>query len=549
MGVRVALTGEERPLAALEQVAEEQAALRRIATLVAAGATEHELAAAVTSEIGRFFGAQRANTMRWDGDTLRVIGDWSEDGEDMQGAGQVFPFGGDTISARIVGTSAPARLNSAADLQTEFAQQRWAELGLQASIGAPVIVDGEVWGVVTASRTQPDDPFPAGAEYQLRDFAALVAQAIVNAEARREMAELVAEQSALRRIATLVAAGRPQGEVLDAVTSEAGPLFGASAVTLVRWAGVQDEVVVVADWSDAEPGAIEPGSLYHPAHGSATLNVLETGFASRSEESSPERGTCWVIAAPVIIKGSLLGALTASRTKSPIFPAGSEIRLRSFADLAAQSIANERAQAELRASRARIVQTADETRQRLERNLHDGAQQRLVAVSIALNQAVTALPSSPDNARSLLVGASHELTEALEELRDLARGLHPATLTKYGLGPALDAIATRAPLPVAVENEIEKRLPPPVEAGLYYVVSESLTNVAKHAAASTVTVRIRQANALAEVEVTDDGVGGADAGGLGLRGLADRVEALDGTFGLESAPGEGTRVWARIPVG
>src|SRR4029079_18736416 len=132
----------------------------------------------------------------------------------------------------------------------------------------------------------------------------------------------------------------------------------------------------------------------------------------------------------------------------------------------------------------------DETRQRLERNLHDGARQRLVAVSIALNQAVAALRAPRDMARSRLVGASHELTEALEELRDLARGLHPATLTKYGLGPALDAIATRAPLPVAVENDIDDRLPAPVEAALYYVVSESLTNVAKHAGASTVTVGI-----------------------------------------------------------
>jgi signal transduction histidine kinase len=544
----VALTGEERPLAALEQVAEEQAALRRIATLVAAGATEHELATAVASEIAHFFGAQRANMMRWDGDTIHVIGDWSEDGAETQVAGQVFPFGGDTITARIVGTAAPARLNSAADLQTEFAQQRWAELGLQASIGAPILVEGKVWGVVTASRTQVDDPFPPDAEYQLRDFAALVAQAIVNADARREMAELVAEQSALRRIATLVAGGRPQAEVLDAVTSEAAPLFGASAVTLVRWAGVPDEVVVVADWSDAGTAPIEPGSLYHPEKGSATLNVLETGLASRSEESSPERGTCWVIAAPVIIKGSLLGALAALRRESPAFSAGAEIRLRSFADLAAQSIANERAQAELRASRARIVRTADETRRRLERNLHDGAQQRLVAVSIALRQAVAALPSSTEQARSLLVGASDELTEALEELRDLARGLHPATLAKYGLSPALDALATRAPLPVVVENEIDDRLPAPVEAALYYVVSESLTNVVRHAGASTVTVGIRHQDSVAEIEVADDGAGGADATGLGLRGLADRIEALDGTFGIESPPGKGTRVWARIPV-
>src|SRR5205823_8378527 len=170
---------------------------------------------------------------------------------------------------------------------------------------------------------------------------------------------------------------------------------------------IQDEVLVVAAWSDPDTAPVEPGSLYHPDAGSATLEVLETGVASRSEESSPERGRCSVIAAPVIIKGSLLGALTAARREA--FPAGAEIRLRSFADLAAQSIANERAQSELRASRARIVHTADETRRRLERNLHDGAQQRLVSVSVALRLALARLSSSPDYARAVLATASDEL--------------------------------------------------------------------------------------------------------------------------------------------
>src|SRR5262245_15075192 len=234
---------DERQLAALELLAEEQAALRRIATLVAEGATEAELGAAVTLEIGLLFGAQRANTMRWTGDTIRIIGSWSTDTGPMETAGRVYPLGGDTISTRVVSTGQPARVDSATDLQTDFAKERWAELGLQASIGAPILVDGDVWGVVMASRTEVDRPFPPGAEDRLRDFAALVAQAIVNAEARRETAELIAEQTALRRIAMLVAAGRPQTEVLDAVTAEAGPLFGATTVTLVRREGVQDEEI------------------------------------------------------------------------------------------------------------------------------------------------------------------------------------------------------------------------------------------------------------------------------------------------------------------
>jgi signal transduction histidine kinase len=543
----MALIRDERVLAALEQLAEEQAALRRVATLVAEGASEAELGAAVTHEIGRLFGAQRANTMRWDGDTIRIIGSWSTDTGPMETAGRVYPLGGDTISTRVVTTGEPARVESAADLQTDFAKERWAELGLQASIGAPIFVDGRVWGVVMVSRTNVDHPFPAGAEDRLREFAALVAQAIVNADARRETAELIAEQTALRRIAMLVAAGRPETEVLDAVGSEAGPLFGAASVTLVRPEGTPDEVVVVAAWCSSSTPPVEPGSLYHPDRESATLAVLETGIAGRTQEWSPEHGNRSVIAAPVIVAGSVLGALTASRADSEPFPAGAEIRLRSFADLAGQSIANERSQAELRASRARIVHTADETRRRLERNLHDGAQQRLVSVAVSLRLVAATLSSSPAKARKLLADATDELDEALEELRAIARGLHPATLAKYGLGQALDTLASRAPLPVVVVNEIHDRLPAQVEAALYYVVSESLTNVVKYAQATSVTVRLRCAPDVAEVEVVDDGVGGADTTGTGIRGLADRIEALDGRFGVDSPPGDGTRVWAEIP--
>jgi len=530
------------------RAADQQAALLRVATLVAEGAPEAVIAAAVTSEIGLLFEAERANTMRLDGDHLRVIGSWHADGS-SEAVGLVLAFGGDTISARVVATSAPARIDSAADLQTEFGRLRWAEFGLQASIGAPIVVDGAVWGVVTASRTQPGDPFPPGAEVRLRDFAALIAQAVVNVEARREMAELVDEQSALRRIATLVAGGRPQAEVLDEVTSEAGRLFGASAVTLVQWQGVQDEVVVIASWTAEGTAPIEPGSRYHPQPGGATLTVLETGTATQSEEESPERGPCSVIAAPVITKASLLGALTASRPSDDAFRSGAAVRLRSFADLAAQSIANERAQAELRASRARIVRTADETRRRLERDLHDGAQQRLVALSLALRMAESALDDDPGRTRELLADATRELTVALEELREIARGIHPAILTGRGLRAALEALAERAAVPVELDLELEDRLPETVEAAGYYVVSESLTNVAKHAQSSRATVRARSDGDVVQIEVVDDGVGGADAdGGSGIRGLGDRVEALGGRFGLDSPPGEGTRVWARIPL-
>jgi signal transduction histidine kinase len=535
----------------LRRLVEEQTALRRVATLVASGASEVDLVAAVTSEIATLFGAHAANTMRWDGDSIHVIGDWRLDEDAPSYAGRVFTFGGDTVTARVVSSGLPARVDSAADLQTDFARQRWEELGLQASIAAPIVVDGRLWGVISASRTTPDDPFPLGAELRLGDFATLVAQAIANAEARREMAALADEQAALRRVATLVAAGRPQAEVLEAVTREVGELYGAHAVNLVRWEGVQDEVVVVGGWSDGSEPAISTGSLYHPQPGSATLRVLETGHPSRTDEASPELGERHVIAAPVIVNARLLGALTALRPSGEAFPAGAEIRLRSFGDLAAQSIANEQAQAEMRASRARIVRAADEARAKLERNLHDGAQQRLVSASISLRMATAQLPASPDQARELLAAASEELTQAIDELRELARGIHPSVLTERGLGPALELLAQRAPLDVKVVNELpeEERLPPSVEAAAYYVVAEALTNVAKYAEASSVEVHMTRRDGLARVDVVDDGAGGADASrGSGLRGLADRVEALEGRLGVDSPPGEGTRVWAEIPL-
>jgi PAS domain S-box-containing protein len=203
---------------------------------------------------------------------------------------------------------------------------------------------------------------------------------------------------------------------------------------------------------------------------------------------------------------------------------------------------------ELRASRARILQAEDEARRKLERNLHDGAQQRLVALSVSLRLAESKLVTDSAKATELLAGAREELAHALEELRELARGIHPAVLTDRGLGPALEALVARAPFPVELRAP-EERLASSVEAAAYYVVAESLTNVAKYARASTAVVEVSPRNGSVEVLVSDDGIGGADPGrGTGLRGLADRVSALDGTLRVESLAGAGTRIVAEIPL-
>jgi GAF domain-containing protein len=373
------------------RLAEEQAALRRVATLVAGRASEAEVVAAITAEVGRLYDADTANTLRWEGEALKVVGDWFRDGRPGR-AGDVYSFGGDTISVRVVSAEAPARVDSTADLQTDFARARWNELGIDASIGAPVIVDGGVWGVVTASRFHGREPFPPRAEEQLGDFATLFALAIGNAAWQRSLAAMLEEQSALRRIATLVAGGRSAAEVLGEVVRQVGVTFGAQAVEVVRWQGVLDEVAVLRGWTAGATPPPKPGAVLRLSTDSAVIQVLETGVATRTADA---------IAAPMIINGSLAGALVARRAIAGPFPAGSEGRLRGFADLAGQSLSNETAQEDLRRSRERIVREGDAARQRLERNLHDGAQQRLVAVSMSLRVALTHVDDDPTRTRAL----------------------------------------------------------------------------------------------------------------------------------------------------
>jgi signal transduction histidine kinase len=215
----------------------------------------------------------------------------------------------------------------------------------------------------------------------------------------------------------------------------------------------------------------------------------------------------------------------------------------------AQALANADAHEQLAASRARIVEAGDAERRRLERNLHDGAQQRLVAVALDLRVVDAMLEKDPAKARRLLSTSQAQLAQGLEELRELARGIHPAVLTDRGLGPALESLAIRAPVPVEITHVPDERFAPPVEAAAYYVVAEAITNVAKYAHASLATVSVDRSNGYATVVVADDGVGGADAArGTGLRGLSDRIEALGGRFDIDSPAQGGTRLSAQIPL-
>jgi signal transduction histidine kinase len=373
--------------------------------------------------------------------------------------------------------------------------------------------------------------------------------------AQRALAD---EQAALRRVATLVAGDAPPSRVFEQVTEEVGRLLGLPGANVLHYDGLRTATVVGA-WSEQGPPGFPVGTALDVDGDTVVARVVRTGSAARVDYGEAEgtlaatvrkAGYRAAVAAPVNVGGRVWGVLAAASTSDEPIPEGMEQRLGDFADLVAQALANADAYEKLAASRARLVEVGDAERRRLERNLHDGAQQRLVSVALGLNMAAAKLENDPPAARELLATAQAELTRGLDELRELARGIHPVVLTERGLGPALDALVARAPVPVEVTRMPSERLAAPVEAAAYYVVAESITNVAKYAHASSAKVSIGRANGAATVIVSDDGVGGADpAGGSGLRGLAARVEALNGRLDVDSPPGRGTRIIAEIPLG
>jgi signal transduction histidine kinase len=385
-------------------------------------------------------------------------------------------------------------------------------------------------------------------------LAAVTAERIANEFSARGLAR---EQAALRRIATLVVTEAEPANVFGQIMEETARALGVTTATIARYDS-PSQVSVLGGWSETGVLQFPVGSTIElSGEYSALADVYRTGQAGRvtyPEDASMlaarlrSRGYRSSVAAPVSLAGGLWGAVVASSFDERPLPDGSEQRLSDFADLVAQAIANADAHDKLAASRARIVGAGDAERRRLERNLHDGAQQRLVSLALQLRLMQSALERRPETVSGLLEEAQAELARALDELRELARGIHPAILTDRGLGPALEAIMARAPLPVELTELPEKRLPEPVEAAVYYVVAETLTNIAKHARAESATVGVTLVGNSARVVITDDGIGGADpARGSGLRGLADRIEALNGSLRIESPPQAGTRIEAQIP--
>jgi signal transduction histidine kinase len=376
------------------------------------------------------------------------------------------------------------------------------------------------------------------------------------AETARRANRLAAEQAALRRVATLVASSARPEQVFQIVAEEAGRLLEARTAATVRFD--EGSAVIAGSWSDGEGAGIEvgtpvpysdPGSpVYRATHEGGRIDDYAEvpGEAARLTRLAGYRSA---VMAPITAGGRLWGALSVFSASAGHFPPDAELRLADFTSLLALALESAEAHDQLTASRARIVEASVAERRRLERNLHDGAQQRLVTLAVNLRAAQERLREDPDAAAVMLAGVGEDLKRALEELRELARGLHPAVLSDRGLGPALRSLADRFAFPVELSGVPDLRLDRGVEAAVYYVAAESLTNAAKHANATEARIAIAIAGEEVVVEIGDNGSGGAHMeGGSGIRGLADRIEALGGRFELKSPAGGGTLVRAALPV-
>jgi signal transduction histidine kinase len=367
------------------------------------------------------------------------------------------------------------------------------------------------------------------------------------------------EQAALRRVATLVASGAEPPAVFAIVAEEAGRLLRARSSATIRYDG--DSAVTVGRWQEGDAvTGFEVGTTV-PLKGSDSLTavVARTGRPARIDDYGRVRGQAAelmrahgyraAVGAPIVVGGRTWGLLLVASASPERLPADAERRLGDFAELVALGLESAEAREQLEASRLRMLEAGLEERRRLERNLHDGAQQRLVSLALHLHLLETQLAGGPERTRLLVGGARRELDLAMKELRELARGLHPAVLTERGLAAGLGSLAKGAALDVRVHGATDERLDEAVEACLYFVAAESITNAVRYAEASSIEIRVRRLPGAVRIEIEDDGRGGADPdAGTGLRGLADRVEALRGRFAVRDGTRAGTVVSAELPV-
>jgi PAS domain S-box-containing protein len=551
----------------LSALAEQQAALRRIATLVARGVGPAEVFEAVTDEMARCVHVSHATVSRYDAEAFVPVAIYHGGRLQKLPEGLRLPLAGDNVAARVFHTRRTARMDSHDNAPGAHAS-RIRELGVRSAVGVPIIVDGLVWGAAIVGSSGPE-PLPPDTETRIADFADLVATAIANAATRAELQTsrdelgvLAEQQAGLRRVATLVARGVSPSEVYSAVADEMARCLHAGNASVNSFDDGTVTMVAVAAVTPGIKRAPLVGERYRVLDGdNIASRVFSTGKPARLEGVEFQNASGWVAAwlretglrstvgVPIIVDERVWGMLALGWLRREPLASDTEARMSDFADLVATAIANAATRAELIASRARIVVATDEGRRRLERDLHDGAQQRLVALGLQLRLAEASVPPDSQALGDRLGDIASGLAGVMADLQEISRGIHPAILSKGGIEPALKTLARRSAVPVTLELAIDRHLPDSVEVGVYYVVSEALTNAAKHSRASHVMVRGHAGDDVLALSISDDGIGGADFDkGSGLIGLRDRVEALGGRIRMVSPAGSGTSLDATIPL-
>ena len=543
-----------RRLEAVEQeratLAEERAAFRRVANFVTHDPLPSEIFATVAAELGGLLGAEMTHLHRYEGPRRwTVVGAWST--SDHLPLGMEWTDDGGLLERTIVQVGAPVRIDDYELAMISIAPEL-RRLGARSSVGAPIVVDGRVWGMLAACSRA--GALPQSTEPRLMDFAELVGSAVASAESRLALSRLADSQAALRRVATLVARERQPADVFGAVAEEARGLTGSDITAILQRRS--DEMATLVAGAGAPYSDLPAGSPVPTGPGSISALVRDSGRPARLDRFETDAGPLAAylhrlgvhsaVGAPILVEGRLWGVLLAGSSEP--LPANVEPRLAEFAELAAVAISNAGARAALAGSRARIVTAADETRRRIERDLHDGIQQRLVSLGLELRDAQFAIAERPGEAQRKIDAVAAGLTRTLDDLREISRGIHPAILAG-GLAPALKALARRSSVPVELDIGTLDPVPEPTQVAAYYIVSEAFTNAAKHGRASVVRLRAARENGTIHIAVTDDGVGGADPErGSGLIGLSDRIGAIGGKLAIDSPPGRGTSIVAELPA-
>ena len=556
----IANTESRAELAASEararDLAGEQAALRRVATLVAEAASSDELFAAVTREAADVLDVPVVALQRYEPDRMFTM--VAIAGETRFTVGSRWPVEDTGLAGMILATGAPATKQDYTTMPGPLGAAL-RDGGLISAVGVPIVVEGSIWGFMTAG-ARPGKPIPDGTEERLARFTELVATAIADSHSREQLARLAYEQAALRRVATLVADGAKSEAVFSAVAHEVAHVFGVQHVTVCRYEA--DAILVLSSFEAPEPAAAPPpfpaGHRLPLDVPSLPASIHRTGEPARIDDFTAshglyamarQAGLTAAVGVPIVVDGTVWGAVNIASTKNERFPPDAEERLARFTELIATSVSNATMREELAASRARVIAASDDTRRRIERDLHDGAQQQLVTLALRLRATEGRVPADMDDLKTEVAHAADRLTTVIEELREMSRGIHPAILTEGGLSPAFEALALRSAVPVKLNARCEGRLADGVEVAVYYMAAEALTNAAKHANASHVQIDLYTEEETLRLSILDDGVGGADpSGGTGLIGLKDRVEALGGAIEVKSPRGGGTRLDVEIPL-